>query len=138
MLPSTTDNTVTLVVDETTHTVTKTIPVGKAPGYAAVDVQHGKVYVNNMIDKTVSVIDSTTDTVIKTLLSGAGTSANFGHINAVYRRYCLPNATDGTLTIISTDTDTVVKTVTVGTSPTEALVDAIGGDVYVVNQGSIR
>jgi len=134
-VPSTTDNTVT-VIDETTHTVIKTIPVGHAPGYAAVDAQHGKVYVNNVTDKTVSVIDSITDTVIKTLPSGAGIAANIGHINAVYHRYYLPNATDGTLTIINTDTDTVVKTVTVGTSPTEALVDASGGDVYVVNQGS--
>ena len=134
-VPSTIDSTVS-VIDETTHTVIKTIPVGNAPSNAAVDAQHGKVYVNNVLDKTVSVIDSATDTVIKTVPTGAGIGANIGHINAVYRRYYLPNATDGTLTIISTDTDTVVKTVTVGTSPTEALVDASGGDVYVVNQGS--
>lgn len=123
------------VIDETTLTV-KTVAVGAGPQYGAVDGQHAKVYVNNVTDRTISVIDSTTDKVIKTLPSGAGTTANFGAVSPVYRRYYLPNQVDGTLTIVDTDTDTVTRTVTVGSSPREVLPEAVGGDVYVVNQGS--
>jgi YVTN family beta-propeller protein len=133
------DDTIT-VIDERTHTVLKTIPVGKGPVTPTIDAQHAKVYVNNLTDKTVSVIDSTTDTVIKTIPSGQGTAvgvvSNFITVNAVYHRAYLPNGVDGTVTIINTDTDTVDKTVTVGTTPLDAIVDANGGNVYVVNQGS--
>jgi len=134
-VPNTSDGTVS-VIDEVSVSVVKTIPVGKGPVYGAVDHQHGKVYVNNATDSTISVIDSATDTVIKTLPSGTGNSSNFGQVNAVYSRYYLPNFTSGTLTILDTNTDTVVKTVSVGTNPVEPIIDAPGGDVYVVNQGS--
>jgi YVTN family beta-propeller protein len=134
-VPNSTDGTVT-VIDEAALVVAKTIPVGRGPQYCAVDGQHNKVYVNNVTDKTISVIDSTTDAVIKTIPSGAGTNNNFGAVNAVYRRYYLPNQTDGTLTIVNTDTDTVTNTVAVGMAPFDVLPDAVGGDVYVVNQGS--
>jgi YVTN family beta-propeller protein len=133
-----TDNTIT-AIDERMHTVLKTIPVGKGPITPTIDGQHSKVYVNNATDKTVSVIDSTTDTVIATIPSGAGgtgVTANFVTVNTVYHRAYLPNAVDGTVTIINTDTDTVDKTVAVGTTPVDAIVDANGGNVYVVNQGS--
>jgi len=134
-VPNSTDGTVT-VIDEAGLTVIKTVTVGRGPQYCAVDGQHNKVYVNNVTDKTISVIDSATDTVIKTIPSGAGTTNNFGAVNAVYRRYYLPNQTDGTLTIVNTDTDAVTNTVAVGTSPFDVLPDGVGGDVYVVNQGS--
>jgi YVTN family beta-propeller protein len=137
-VPNFTDSTVS-VIDELTRTVIKTIPVGKSPIYAAIDAQHGKVYVNNSVDKTVSVISSATDTVIATVSSGAGgtgATSNLVTVSGVYHRAYLPNAVDGTLTIINTDTDTVTKTVAVGTTPIEAIVDANGGNVYVVNQGS--
>jgi YVTN family beta-propeller protein len=135
------DNTIT-AIDEQTHTVLKTIPVGKGPVTPTIDGEHSKVYVNNVTDKTVSVIDSITDTVIAILPSGQGQSggsgatANFVTVNGVYHRAYLPNAVDGTLTIINTDTATVSKTVAVGTTPVDAIVDANGGNVYVVNQGS--
>ena len=77
-----------------------------------------------MTDRTISVIDSNTDTVIKVIPSGAGTSANFGTVSAVYRRYYLPNFTDGTLTIVNTDTDTVTNTVGVDNSGTMACTKA--------------
>jgi YVTN family beta-propeller protein len=129
-----TDGTVS-VIDDATLTV-KHVAVGAGPQYGAVDGQHAKVYVNNVTDKTISVIDSTTDKVIKTIPSGAGTTANFGAVSPVYRRYYLPNQLDGTLTIVDTDTDTVTRTLTVDSSPREVLPEAVGGDVYVVNQGS--
>jgi YVTN family beta-propeller protein len=137
-VPSFTDSTVT-VIDENTHTVIKTIPVGKGPVTASIDAGHAKVYVNNATDKTVSVIDSTTDTVTAVIPSGAGgtgNTANFATVSSVYHRAYLPNAVDGTLTIIDTDTDMVTHTVPVGTTPIDSFVDANGGNVYVVNQGS--
>ena len=133
-VPSTADGTVT-VIDQRTRAVTRTIKVGNGPQNATVDGQHGKVYVNNTADHTVSVIDSATDTVVKTIPSGVGTSANFGAVNALYRRYYLPNATDNTLTIIDTETDSAVKTIPVGSTPVDVLIDSGTGDAYVVNQG---
>jgi len=135
---STTDNAVS-VIDEQTLTLIKTVPVGHVPIGSTVDAQHGKVYVNNSGDKTVSVIDSATDSVIATIPVGAGgtsATANAVTVSAVYHRAYLANAVDGTLTIIDTDTDAVTNTVTVGTNPQDVLVDANGGNVYVVNQGS--
>jgi YVTN family beta-propeller protein len=93
------------------------------------------VYVNNLTDRTVSVIDSAANAVVKTVASGAGTSANFGSVNSIYRRYYLPNAGDNTLTLIETDADTVVRTIPVGTSPADAMADATTGDLYVANGG---
>ncbi|HTS20447.1 MAG TPA: YncE family protein [Casimicrobiaceae bacterium] len=136
---SNTDNTVTSI-DEQALAVVKTIGVGKGPITPAIDAQHAKVYVNNQTDKTISVIDSTTDTVTGLIPSGAGISAsgtaNFMVISSVYHRGYLPNGTDNTLTIVDTDNDTVTHTVPVGTTPLETIVDANGGNVYVVNQGS--
>lgn len=134
-VPNVSDGTVT-VIDEVTLTVLKTIKVGRTPQYCAIDGRHAKVYCNNVTDRTISVLDSTTDTVIKTIPSGAGTSNNFGAVSAVYRRYYLPNQVDGTLTIVDTDTDTVTHTVTVGSAPFAVHLDPVGGDVYVVNNGS--
>ena len=131
---NTSNNTIS-AIDEATHTVVKVITVGNGPVTPTIDAQHAKVYVNNETDKTVSVIDSTTDTVIKIIPSGQGTK-NFVTVNAVYHRAYLPNGADGTLTIINTDTDTVTNTVAVGTNPADSIVDANGGDIYVVNNGS--
>jgi YVTN family beta-propeller protein len=135
---SITDNAVS-VIDEQTLTLIKTVPVGHVPIGSTIDARHGKVYVNNSGDKTVSVIDSATDSVIATVPVGAGgtsATANAVTVSAVYHRAYLANAVDGTLTIIDTDTDTVTNTVAVGTNPQDAFVDANGGNVYVVNQGS--
>ena len=134
-VPNFNDNTVS-VIDAVTRTVTKTIPVGAGPNHAAVDAEHDKVYVNNLTAHTISVIDSATDAVIGTLPSGVGSDDNFGLVNHAYHRYYLPNAEDDTLTIVDTDTDAVVHTVPVGNEPIQAVVDANGGNVYVVNQTS--
>ncbi len=134
-VPNFNDNTVS-VIDAVTRTVTKTIPVSTGPSHAAVDADHDKVYVSNLTAHTISVIDSTTDTVVKTLPSGVGSDDNFGLVSHAYHRYYLPNAEDDTLTIVDTDTDTVVHTVPVGNEPIQAMVDANGGNVYVVNQTS--
>jgi len=133
-VPSAVDGTVS-VIDQATRAVT-TIKVGNGAQHAAIDPVHDKVYVHNVTDKTVSVIDSATDTVIKTLPVGAGTTSNFVVVNAFYRRAYLPSALDNTVSVIDTDSDVVVRTIPVGNAPQTLLVDAGGGNVYVVNQDS--
>jgi YVTN family beta-propeller protein len=96
----------------------------------------GRVLVNSINDKTVSIIDTATDAVIATVPSGTGTSANFFETNSIYSKAWLPNATDGTVTVIDLATNTVAATVPVGATPIQAISDSSGGDVYVVNQGS--
>ena len=124
------------VYDQRTRAFIKSIPVGNNPSALVSNEGLGRILVNNVNDKTVSVIDSATDTVIATVPSGTGTTANFSEANAVYSKAWLPNATDGTVTVIDLATNTVAATIPVGANPQQAISDASGGDIYVVNQGS--
>ncbi|MFZ0893935.1 MAG: YncE family protein, partial [Candidatus Nitrosopolaris sp.] len=54
------------VINGTTNTVIKTIPVGTGPTAIAYDSVNHNVYVGNGLSDTVSVINGTTNTVIKT------------------------------------------------------------------------
>lgn len=124
------------VYDQKTRAFIKSIPVGNNPNVVVGNEGMERVLVNNVNDKTVSVIDAATDTVIATVPTGTGTTANFIDSNSIYRKAWLPNATDGTVTVIDLGTNTVAATVPVGATPVQALSDATGGDVYVLNQGS--
>jgi len=122
------------VIDTATKSVVATFNTGRVPNAATVDQRTGKVYVNNVADSSVTIYDPQTAT-LKTLQgTGGGTTANFGSVSAIYKRYYLPNANDYTVTVIDTDTDEIVQAVPVGASPQQVAVDGSDGDVYVVNR----
>ena len=92
----------------------------------------GKVFVNNVADRTVSVIEPGTFDVVRTIYAGAGSTG--GTISAVHRRYYLPNAADNRVSIIDTREDRIVALVTVGRGPSAVTLSAAEDAVYVLNR----
>ncbi len=83
------------------------------------------VLVNNVDYRTVSVIDTATDTVIATVPTGAGTTSNFAEANAIWgRRGCPTPSTERSPS--STSRQHGAATVNVGARPVHAVSDASG------------
>jgi len=89
-----------------------------------------KIYVTNTDDGTVSVIDTTNNTVTKTLSVGEKPSA----IVALGTSVFVTNSGVDTVSMIDTTTDVVKQTIKVGTSPISMTVS--GTKVYVQNKDS--
>ncbi len=104
------------------------LPVGINPNYALAVGK--KVYVANTSSGSVSVIDSSTDTVIATINVGNTPY----HMTAIGNKVFVGNQNSGTVSVINTLTDTVAATVSVGIGP--SFLAAIGNKVFVLNQTS--
>ena len=85
------------------------------------------MYVANYSDGTVSVIDTTTDTVTATVTVGSGPL----FLASVGTKMYVANSADGTVSVIDTTTDTVTATVTVGSGP--LFLASVGTKMYVAN-----
>ena len=82
-----------------------------------------------------SVIDTATGAVVKTIAVGSQPSAVA--INPTAKRAYVTNRASGTVTVINTDTNTVVTSaIRVGTSPQDVAVNSTGTQVFVANNGS--
>ena len=88
---------------------------GDLPAGAAVTPDSAFVYVTNVISNTVSVIDTSTNTVIDTVTVGGGPRgvAVTPDGASVY----VANEMSDTVSVIDTSTNTVIDTVTVGDRP---------------------
>ncbi|MGB0470335.1 MAG: YncE family protein [Ilumatobacteraceae bacterium] len=101
------------------------IDVGNAPEAAASDGTN--IYVTNLIDGTVSVIDPATNTETTTVpVGGAPDGIAFDGTNIYVTNY-----TDDTVSIINPDTNTVTNTISVGDGPSGVIFD--GTNIYVTN-----
>jgi len=89
------------------------------------------VYVNNVDDSTVAVIDGADGRLLATLPVGAGSTV--GTISTLYHRYYLPNSADGTVSIIDTDADVLLRTIAVGDAPQQVAIDDAASRMYVAN-----
>jgi YVTN family beta-propeller protein len=105
------------VIDGSTDQIVKSIPVGTAyssdgsvigsgPDFPAVNSVTNKVYVPNVNDGTVAVVDGATNAVIETLHTpnGAFTAAVNSHTNATY----WTNTADNTLWLLNGHDDVIV------------------------------
>ena len=102
-----------------------TIPVGDAPEDAASDGTN--IYVTNLIEGTVSVIDPTTNSVTETItIGGALDGVAFDGTNIYVTSY-----TDDTVSVIDPAANTVTDTITVGNGPYGIAFD--GTNIYVTN-----
>jgi YVTN family beta-propeller protein len=115
--------------------VIASIPVGIGPDFNLVDSASNRVYVANRFGNTVSVIDTTTDTLIANVPVGFGPGEL--RLNSGISRLYVNNSDSGTVTIIDTITNTVITTVTVGTNPHRLRVNTALNRVYALNRGSV-
>jgi YVTN family beta-propeller protein len=137
------DNTVS-VISTITNTVISTVPVGhQTPCLAvsagvpaptvAVTPNGGYAYVTNCGDNTVSVVNTSTDTIVATVLVG---NSPFGVAITPSGAFAyVTNTGDSTVSVIDTANNTVVSTVAVGNGPFGVAITPNGAFAYVVNGG---
>ena len=102
-----------------------------SPFGAAFDSTNGYVYATNFLSNNVSVINGTTNTVIKNISvgshpQGAAFDSSNGYIYVT-------NSGSNNVSIINGATNTVIKNISVGLSPFGAAFDSSNGYVYVTN-----
>lgn len=137
------------VLDLTTNTVLKTIPVGKQP--EQIVALNGKVYVANSGDNNLSVINPATDAVESTItvsdgpsslvVDNSGTLWVLGAGFTVYDPnppYAVLSSTPGSLTSINPTTNTIraVKTFA-SNNPSGLRIDGTGTQLYYRYKGAI-
>ncbi len=116
------------------YSVKNTISTGTDPYYAVITPDGGYLYVLNNASTSVSVINTSTNTVIKTIT--VGTNPRFAAITPDGRYLYVANFSSNSVSVINTSTNTVIKTITVGTNPRFAAITPDGRYLYVVNLNS--
>jgi YVTN family beta-propeller protein len=125
------------VIDPSTNQVIKVITasIGRNPTGIAYDSIHNKLYITNQLESFVSVIDGSTNNVIRTI----------GGIQNPYTDVFNPSNGKVYVTtalgvnqvyVIDPATDTVIKSIPVGSDPIFAAYDSTNHDIYVANQFS--
>jgi YVTN family beta-propeller protein len=130
-------NSVAVVSFTGTPSLSKEIPVGKNPIAITGKSDGTRVYVANQLDGTVSVIDSTSNTLVTSLPNPivVGGSPSFLAINTDNTQVYVVNKGGDSVSVIDTNANTVVKTVNVGRAPNFAFFDAHNNRVWVTNSG---
>ena len=95
-------------------------------------------YTSDPWSENVAIIDTTTNTVVKTVLvETTSVDAILGGVAVTPDgKYVYMTNGIGSVTVIDTASNTIVKTVPVGTTPSGVAVTPDGKHVYVTNQGS--
>src|SRR5262245_15045529 len=99
--------------------------------FTAPNVVHalsGKAYITNFSSNTVSVIDTSSDTVITTIPVGSGPFG--GDVSAVKKRVYISNSNDNTISVIDTDSNMVVDSIPMDNTPTGLVINSGGSRVY--------
>ncbi len=91
-------------------------------------------YITNYGSNSVSVIDTSTNTVTATVT--VGTNPYGVAVNPAGTRVYVSNRNSNSVSVIDTSTNTVTATVTVGTNPRGVAVNPAGTRVYVLNYNS--
>jgi YVTN family beta-propeller protein len=137
------DNTVS-VIDTAKNTVVAKIPVGDEPSGIAItpDANHSPehdngsrrplAYVTNVLDNTVSVIDTASNTVVDTIPVGDVPDAGVAFTPDGSRAY-VTNFDGNTVSVIDTARKKVVDTIPVGDSPGAIAITPDGTQAYVMN-----
>jgi len=104
------------------------------PVMVAGNSANSKMYVINNGDKSVTVVSTTDNTVIKTIAVGA--QPIWGVMSADGVDVFVVNQGDGTVSVIDTTLDIVIATINVGPSPNFAYYDTNRERLYVTNTGN--
>jgi YVTN family beta-propeller protein len=125
--------------------VTSTVPTGSYPGAVAANPLTNKIYVANLNQNTVTVIDGATNNTT-TVPTGAGSSPAAVAVNPVAvadldpgtkKSYVFVYVADlgsSSVTVIDGSTDTAVTSVAVGAGPVALAVNPVTNIIYAANQ----
>jgi len=110
------------------------ISVGKIPDGVFLNLDTNRAYIPNTGSNTVSVIDTTTNTVIDTIKVGVDPEGMV--INPDTNRAYVANTGSNNVSVIDTTTNTVIDTIRVGIFPDTVEVNPDTNRVYVTNEDS--
>ncbi len=128
------------VIDPATDTVFTNIVTGGLLGGAqgvAVNPVTNSIYLANVVEQTVPVVDASTDTLITTI-TGLGPTPRELAVNPVANMIYVGNEGNGTgttLSVINGATNAIVQNITVGRGPEGVAVNPITNRIYTANQG---
>lgn len=126
------------VIDIATNSVIATIPVAPHPRSVTVSPDGKRLYVGQWADATgccnvrngsVSVIDTTTNTVVATIPVGKSPYSIL--ITPDGGRAYVLNQYDTTISVISTSSNSIIKTLTLDTNPGAGTLNSTGTRLYV-------
>jgi YVTN family beta-propeller protein len=126
------------IINGSTEHVLRTVTGGGVVSAFATDPENGQIYAFNLLSNNVTVIDGTTNQVVKQipiLIPGSHEAAGAVYdpvTGLIYATEPLLNA----VTMIDPSTDTVVGDLSVGVGPQGIAYDYSGGFVVVSNLGS--
>ena len=128
-------------IDTTTYEV-KNIPVGVKPESIFGDLSSNLIYVlhpgswTKEIDGSISVIDTTNNTVKANIPVGSAPTGIFGDLSSSNLIY-VTNYYSDSVSVINTTDNTVIENVPVGVNPKSIFIDRLYPNlIYVLNSGS--
>jgi YVTN family beta-propeller protein len=116
------------------YDVIETVNVGQLPQGVAFDSANNRMYVVNYWVNTVSVIDTSDNTVTDTIT--VGTQPQDIAFDSANNRMYVTNGGAGTVSVIDTSDNTVTDTITVGASTRGIAFDSANNRMYVANGGA--
>ncbi|MBS1501601.1 MAG: beta-propeller fold lactonase family protein, partial [Bacteroidetes bacterium] len=116
-----------------TNLVESTVNVGKDPHIASISPDGSRLYVSNYDDNTISVINTTTNTVINTINVTTGANPQGLSISPDGSKLYVANSNGGTISVISTSTNSVIATINNGYNNFETLLSPDGSLLYVTD-----
>lgn len=116
--------------------ITAEVPVGTNPINLTVLPNGKKIYVVNQGDSSVTVIDTTDNSVVATIINPLASSPVWAVPSADSSHVYVVNQGSSNVTIIDATNDSVVATLAVGSSPNFATFDTQNQRVIVTNPGA--
>jgi YVTN family beta-propeller protein len=129
------DNTAS-VIDGATHKIVATVRVGVSPAQMAVSPDRRSVYVANTGSDTVSVLDTTNNTIARTIALSRGSGPIGVALGANGRYLYTADGGSNRVSVLDTRAGRVVGSVRVGTQPLSVAAAPDGKTVYSANSGS--
>ncbi len=120
----------------TTPSLVDTIPVGSGPSGIAIAPSGNYAYVTNWNNNTVSVINTSTNAVIKTISAGIGFNPYGIAITPNGNYAYVTNSNNETVSVINTTTNAVINIITVGFGPLGVAIAPSGNYAYVANSNN--